>query len=78
MIKINDNNYDGLVCSRREVVDLLRIANKPIRQICEDDESLLIYPLTVDDTNDRIGDSHIIDIYAEDDKSAQVKTSVAS
>lgn len=74
MIKINDNNYDGLVCSRREIVDLLRIANKPIRQICEEDESLLIYPLTVDDTNDRIGDSHIIDIYAEDDKSVRLKS----
>lgn len=74
MIKIYDNNYDGLVCCRREVVDLLHIANKPIRQICEEDESLLIYPLTVDDTDDRIGDSHIIDIYAEDDNSVRLKS----
>ena len=74
MIKINDNNYDGQVCSRQEVVDLLHIANKPIRQICEADESLLIYPSNVDDTNDRIGDSHIIDIYAEDDKSVRLKS----
>lgn len=74
MITIPDNNYKGKVCPLHEAADLLPIANKPIRQLCEENEHLLIFPLSIDDTDDRIGDNTIVDIYAEDENSAKLKT----
>ena len=74
MITIPDNNYKGKVCPLHEAADLLSIANKPIRQLCEENEHLLIFPLSIDDTDDRIGDNTIVDIYAEDENSARLKT----
>ena len=73
MITIPDNNYKGKVCPLHEAADLLPIANKPIRQLCEENEHLLIFPLSIDDTDDRIGDSTIVDIYAEDENSIRIK-----
>ncbi len=74
MITIPDNNYKGKVCPLHEAADLLPIANKPIRQLCEENEHLLIFPLSIDDTDDRIGDNTIIDIYAEDENSVRIKS----
>lgn len=74
MITIPDNNYKGKVCPLHEAADLLPIANKPIRQLCEENEHLLIFPLSIDDTDDRIGDSTIVDIYAEDENSIRIKS----
>ena len=74
MKTIPDNNYKGKVCPLHEAADLLPIANKPIRQLCEENEHLLIFPLSIDDTDDRIGDSTIVDIYAEDENSIRIKS----
>jgi hypothetical protein len=74
MITIPDNNYKGKVCPLHEAADLLPISNKPIRQLCEENEHLLIFPLSIDDTDDRIGDNTIIDIYAEDENSVRIKS----
>ena len=74
MITIQDNNYQGKVCSLHDTTDLLSIGNKPIRQLCYENEHLLVFPLSIDDTDDRIGDSTIVDIYAEDESSVRIKS----
>ena len=74
MITIQDNNYQGKVCSLHDTADLLSIANKPIRQLCDENEHLLVFPLSIDETNDRIGDCTIVDIYAEDENSVRIKS----
>ena len=74
MIIIQDNNYQGKVCSLHDTTDLLSIGNKPIRQLCDENEYLLVFPLSIDDTDDRIGDSTIVDIYAEDENSVRIKS----
>lgn len=74
MITIQDNNYQGKVCSLHDVADLLSIGNKSIRQLCDENEHLLVFPLSIDDTDDRIGDSTIVDIYAEDENFVRIKS----
>lgn len=74
MITIQDNNRIGKVCPRHEVADLLPIANKPIRRLCEENEHLLVFPISIDDANDKIGDSTIVDVLVEDDNSVRVKS----
>ena len=74
MITIQDNNYQGKVCSLHDTTDLLSIGNKPIRQLCYENEHLLVFPLSIDDTDDRIGDSTIVDIYTEDENSIRIKS----
>ena len=74
MITIQDNNYQGKVCSLHDVADLLSIGNKSIRQLCDENEHLLVFPLSIDDTDDRIGDSTLIDIYAENENFVRIKS----
>ena len=74
MITIQDNNYQGKVCSLHDVADLLSIGNKSIRQLCDENEHLLVFPLSIDDTDDRIGDSTIVDIYIEDENFVRIKS----
>lgn len=74
MITIQDNNYQGKICSHHDTADLLSIGNKPIRQLCDENEHLLVFPLSIDDTDDRIGDSTIVDIYAEDENFVRIKS----
>ena len=74
MITIQDNNYQGKVCSLHDVTDLLSIGNKSIRQLCDENEHLLVFPLSTDNTDDRIGDSTIVDIYAEDENFVRIKS----
>ena len=74
MIAIQDNDNNGKVCRLLKVSDLLSVANKPIRQLCEEVNDILIFPLRIDDADDRIGDSHIVDIYTEDCNSVRIKS----
>lgn len=74
MIAIQDNDNNGKVCHLLKVSDLLSVANKPIRQLCEENNDILVFPLSIDDADDRIGDSHIVDIYTEDCNSVRIKT----
>ena len=74
MITIQDNDYKGKVCSIKEVSDLFSIANKPIKQLCEEDNHLLVFPLSIDDADGRIGDRKIVDIYAEDENFVRIKS----
>ena len=74
MITIQDNEYNGKVCPLQEVSELLPIANKPIRQLCEEDNHLLVFPLSIDDADGRIGESSVVDFYMEDENSVRVKS----
>lgn len=74
MIAIQDNDNNGKVCHLLKVSDLLYVANKPIRKLCEEDNDILVFPLSIDDSDDRIGDSHIVDIYTEDCNSVRIKS----
>ncbi len=74
MIAIQDNDNNGKVCHLLKVSDLLYVANKPIRQLFEEDNDILVFPLSIDDSDDRIGDSHIVDIYTEDCNSVRIKS----
>lgn len=74
MITIQDNNYNGRICPLQEVSDILSIVNKPIKQLCEEDSHLLVFPSSIDDADGRIGDSSIVDIYSEDEKSVRIKS----
>lgn len=74
MIAIQDNDNIGKVCHLLKVSDLLSVANKPIRQLCEEDNDILVFPLSIDDSDDRIGDGHIVDIYMEDCNSVRIKS----
>ena len=74
MIAIQDNDNNGKVCHLLKVSDLLSVANKLIRQLCEEDNDILVFPLSIDDSDDRIGDSHIVDIYTEDCNSVRIKS----
>lgn len=74
MITISDNNYTGEVCHRNDVTDLLYIANKPIKRLCEENEQLLVFPLSIDESDDRIGDSTVVDIYTEEEDTVRLKS----
>lgn len=74
MIAIQDNDNNGKVCHLLKVSDLLYVANKPIRQLFEEDNDILVFPLSIDDSDDRIDDSHIVDIYTEDCNSVRIKS----
>ena len=74
MITIQDNNYIGKVYSFHEVADLLPIANKPIKQLCEEDEHLLVFPFNIEDAEDGISDSSIVELYVENEKTVRMKS----
>lgn len=63
-----------MVYSLHDTADLLSIANKPIKQLCDENEHLLVFPLSIDETNDRIGDCTIVDIYTKDENSVKIKS----
>ena len=74
MITIQDNNYIGKVYSFHEVADLFPIANKPIKQLCEEDEHLLVFPFNIEDAEDGISDSSIVELYVENEKTVRMKS----
>lgn len=74
MITIQDNNYIGKVCPFHKVADFFSFANKSITQLCEEDEFLLVFPFSIDDADDGIGDSSIVEIYVENEKTVRMKS----
>lgn len=60
-IKLTDNNIgsSGNVFDRKEIAELFPIADKSISELCKDNENLLIFPHSIEDTDDRIGGSTI-------------------
>ncbi len=65
-INLTDNNCDGLsdgkIYSRRDVDALFPLADKKIKDLCKENEHLLIFPYSISDTEDRIGDETVFSI----------------
>ena len=73
-MKIEDNNYVGKEKSISEIKDLIPLANKSIKTLCEENENILVFPTSIMDSTDRIGDSSIFDLYLKDSEYVNIKT----
>lgn len=80
MISLRDNNIgqslsDIRTFSRDEISDFFTIADKPIRDLVEENEGLLVYPYCIRETEDKIGDQPIFTIAnAGDSEHVYLKT----
>lgn len=67
---MTDNNIgepDAGIFWRKDVVALFPIADKTIADLCRENEHLLIFPYSIEMSNDRIGDSSVLSILNIDD-----------
>ena len=48
-MKIEDNNYVGKEKSISEIKDLIPLANKSIKTLCEENENILVFPTSIMD-----------------------------
>lgn len=64
-INLTDNNIGqsdaGLFWSK-DIAALFPIANKTIAELCKENENLLIFPYSIETTDDRIGEQSVMDI----------------
>lgn len=63
-IKLPDNNLgsNGKVYDRKDIAELFPVADKTIAELCKDNENLLIFPHSIEQSNDRIDSSAILSI----------------
>lgn len=62
-IDVTDNNLgQSAVFSRSDVATLFPFAGKPLKELCREHDNLLIFPHSIDDTLDRVGESTLIDL----------------
>lgn len=76
-IHLNDNNVGQngtCVYSRNDVAALFPIAGKTVSQLCDENENLLIFPYSLNETNDCISESFIFNIQNTDDPNKVVIT----
>lgn len=69
-INLTDNNIgqpNAGIFWRKNVAALFPIAGKTIAELCRDNESLLIFPYSIEKSDDRIGDSSVMNILNTDD-----------
>ena len=66
-INLTDNGVSQPL-RRDAVADLFPIADKPIADLCRANENLLIFPYSIEASDDRIGDSSIITLQNTDNK----------
>ncbi len=69
-INLTDNNIgqpDAGLFQRNDVAALFPIADKTIAELCRENENLLIYPFSIETSDDRIGDSYVMSILNTDD-----------
>ena len=69
-IELTDNNIEqqkAETFDRKNVSALFPIASKNIAELCRDNEGLLIFPHSIDTSDDKIGESSIINIQNTDD-----------
>ena len=69
-INLTDNNIgraDTQTFLRKDIAALFPIADKTIAELCRQNESLLIFPHSINESDDRIGDSSVINILNTDD-----------
>ena len=65
-INLTDNN-DKQTFQRKDVAALFPIADKTIAQLCQDNENLLIFPFSIESSDDRIGNSSVMSILNTND-----------
>lgn len=64
-INLTDNNLgqpNAETFPRKDVAALFPIANKTVAELCRENENLLIFPFSIDQTDDKIGDSPVMKI----------------
>ena len=64
-INLTDNNIrqtDSGTFNRKDVSALFPIADKTIAQLCQENKNLLIFPYSIETTDDRIGESSVMTI----------------
>ena len=79
-IYLTDNNIGKVnvkTYNRKDVSALFPIADKTIGQLCRENENLLIFPYSIDDSDDRIGETSVLSILNTDD-SEKVKISTGN
>ncbi len=68
-IKLFDNNIgqpDAGSYQRSDVAALFPIADKTVEQLCRENENLLIFPYSIESSDDRIGESSVMSILNTD------------
>lgn len=69
-INLTDNNFTQQSSNtfyRKDVSALFPIANKTVAELCREYENLLLFPFSIDTTDDRIGASSVLSIQNTDD-----------
>lgn len=69
-INLTDNNIgqpDAGTFRRNDVAELFPIADKTIAELCRENENLLIFPFSIETSDDRIGESSVMNILNTDD-----------
>ncbi|MBR4552597.1 MAG: hypothetical protein IKO20_02630 [Bacteroidaceae bacterium] len=69
-INLTDNNIgqpDAGTFWRKDVAPLFPIADKTIAELCRENENLLIFPYSIESSDDRIGDSSVMSILNTDE-----------
>ena len=69
-INLTDNNIgqpDAGTYWRQDVASLFPIADKTIAELCRENENLLIFPYSIESSDDRIGESSVMSIMNTDD-----------
>ena len=61
------DNLQGQTFHRRDVAALFPIANRTIAELCRENENLLIFPFSIETSDDRVGDSPVLKIENTDD-----------
>lgn len=64
-IDLTDNNIgqpDSTVFHTKDVAAIFPIANKTISELCRENENLLIFPYSIEMSDDRVGDASVISI----------------
>ena len=62
----NNNSNEGAF-TRKDVAALFPIAKKTVAELCRENENLLIFPYSIDESDDRIGDATVMEIESTSD-----------
>lgn len=69
-INLTDNNIgqsNAGIFWRQDISPLFPIADKTIAELCRENKNLLIFPYSIESSDDRIGESYVLNIHNTDD-----------
>lgn len=52
---IADNDYTGQLIPLSSFSDLLPLGNKPLKDLCKEYDNLLVFPSSLEETDDKLG-----------------------